>query len=86
MLEKNTIDSFGVSGSIRSLIKTVKDQIVPAVLEHEEIQGISGNIPGAMRGRMGSVTTPGSPSQKPITILLQELTNHHKVSEKFAHQ
>ncbi|XP_045467550.1 unconventional myosin-Va isoform X2 [Harmonia axyridis] len=66
-------------GSIRSLIKTVKDQIVPAVLEHEEIQGISGNIPGAMRGRMGSVTTPGSPSQKPITILLQELTNHHKI-------
>ncbi|XP_044744142.1 unconventional myosin-Va isoform X3 [Coccinella septempunctata] len=66
-------------GSIKSLKKTVKGLIVGAVLEHEEIQGISGNIPGAMRGRIGSVTTPGSPTQKPITQLLQELTNHHKI-------
>lgn len=51
--------------------------IVPAILEHEEIQGISS------RGRMGSLSRDlDSPvtNYKP-SDLLTELTNHHKVSE-----
>lgn len=49
--------------------------IVPAILEHEEIQGISS------RGRMGSLSRDlDSPvtNYKP-SDLLSELTNHHKV-------
>lgn len=49
--------------------------IVPAILEHEEIQGISS------RGRMGSLSRD---IDSPITNykpsdLLAELTNYHKV-------
>lgn len=65
-------------GLIRNFAEKVQPLIVPAILEHEEIPGISGHKPSG-RGRSSSVTSP-DPVQKPTTALLQELTNHHKVS------
>ncbi|KAB0805025.1 hypothetical protein PPYR_01995 [Photinus pyralis] len=54
--------------------------IVPAILEHEEIPGISSNKPGGFRARANSLRgaeTPGQ--QKPTEALLQELTKYYKI-------
>lgn len=67
-------------GLIRSLEEKIQPLIVPAILEHEEIPGISGNKPSGFRGRTASLSSPVSSVQKPTTGLLQELTNQHKVS------
>lgn len=70
------------------MIKGVEDKIqtliVPAILEHEEIPGMSGNKPSG-RNRLGSTSSVSTPtgSQKPTTALLTELTNHYKVSIQF---
>lgn len=69
-------------GLITNFEEKVQPLIVPAILEHEEIPGISGNKPSGFRGRISSLKSEvGSPVgvQKPTTALLQELTNHHKV-------
>jgi myosin-5 len=66
-------------GLIRNFAEKVQPLIVPAILEHEEIPGISGNKPSGFRGRSSSVATSPEANQKPTTALLQELTNHHKV-------
>lgn len=69
-------------GLIKNFEEKVQPLIVPAILEHEEIPGISGNKPSGFRGRTSSLAreldSPVS-NQKPTTALLQELTNHHKV-------
>lgn len=55
--------------------------IVPAILEHEAISGLSGQKPGGMRGRASSVVRePESPVdvQKALDSLLQELTAFHR--------
>lgn len=67
-------------GLIKNLQEKIQHLIVPAILEHEEIPGISSNKPSGFRGRLGSrdVDSPGG-SQKPLTVLLQEMTNHQKV-------
>ncbi|XP_060520743.1 unconventional myosin-Va isoform X2 [Cylas formicarius] len=71
-------------GIYQDLIKTFEGQIqplvVPAILEHEEVPGISGK-PNSSRSRVGSVSSPvsGVPNQEPIKALIQELTNHHKM-------
>lgn len=69
-----------VSGYVRNFEEKVQPLIVPAILEHEEIPGISGNKPSGFRGRISSISSnsPGG-VQKPTSALLQELTNHHKV-------
>jgi myosin-5 len=55
--------------------------IVPAILEHEAISGLSGQKPGGMRGRASSVVRePESPVdvQKALDTLLQELSAFHR--------
>jgi myosin-5 len=55
--------------------------IVPAILEHEAISGLSGQKPGGMRGRASSVVRePESPVdvQKALDSLLQELSAFHR--------
>lgn len=71
------------SVAIRNLEEKVQPLIVPAILEHEEIRGVTGGNKPAGFSRRASVSARdlGSPlgNQKPTTALLQELTNHHKV-------
>ncbi|KAK9892692.1 hypothetical protein WA026_021547 [Henosepilachna vigintioctopunctata] len=62
---------------VRSFIKTIQPLIVPAILEHEEIQGLSGNMPGGMRRKSSVAGTP-SLDQKPTTTLKQAFTNINK--------
>ncbi|CAH0551807.1 unnamed protein product [Brassicogethes aeneus] len=69
-------------GLIKSFEEKIQPLIVPAILEHEEIAGLSGSKPSGFRGRQSSVSRElESPvnNQKPTTALLQELTNHHKI-------
>ncbi|KAJ8966303.1 hypothetical protein NQ314_003568 [Rhamnusium bicolor] len=69
-------------GLIKNFEEKIQPLIVPAILEHEEIPGISGNKPSGFRGRTSSLARElDSPvtSQKPTHALLQELTNHHKI-------
>lgn len=68
-----------LQGLIKNLEEKIQALIVPAILEHEEIPGISGNKPSGFRGRAASVTSPVSAEVKPTTALLQELTSHHKL-------
>lgn len=68
---------------IRNLEEKVQPLIVPAILEHEELPGISGNKPSGLRGRSTSVSSPISPTVKPTTSLLQELSSHFKVSNYY---
>lgn len=65
------------SGLIHNLEEKIQPLIVPAILEHEEVPGMSGK-PSGMRSRMGSISSPVK-DQKPTTSLIHELTNHHKV-------
>lgn len=65
-------------GLIKTFEGKIQTLIVPAILEHEEIAGISGNKPSGFRTRQNSTTSPVG-NQKPTTALLQELTNHHKI-------
>lgn len=78
----NFTRSFSVTGYIKQFEEKIQPLIVPAILEHEEIPGISGNRPSGFRSRLSSLKDLGSPgsSQKPTTALLQELTNQHKVN------
>lgn len=67
-------------GLIKNFEEKIQPLIVPAILEHEEIPGISGNKPSGFRGRTSSLALDSPVSnQKPTTALLQELTNHHKI-------
>jgi myosin-5 len=66
---------------IRNLEEKVQPMIVPAILEHEAISGLSSQKPGGMRGRASSVVRePESPVdiQKALDTLLQELTAFHR--------
>ncbi|XP_021923468.1 unconventional myosin-Va [Zootermopsis nevadensis] len=68
-------------GVIRHLEERVQPMIVPAILEHEAISGLSGQKPGGMRGRASSVVRePESPVdiQKALDTLLQELSSFHR--------
>ncbi|KAG5877915.1 hypothetical protein JTB14_011629 [Gonioctena quinquepunctata] len=47
--------------AIHTLEEKIQPFIVPAILEHEEIPGISGNKPSGFRGRMGVLQAMGSP-------------------------
>ncbi|CAG9853568.1 unnamed protein product [Phyllotreta striolata] len=69
------------SGMIKNFQEKIQPLIVPAILEHEEIQGMIGGKPSGFRNRLGSSSSVSSPtgSHKPTTILLQELTNHYKM-------
>ncbi|KAG8180737.1 hypothetical protein JTE90_004694 [Oedothorax gibbosus] len=68
---------------IKILEERVQPLIVPAILEHEAIPGISGNKPGGMRHRSSSVARePDSPSFDPqaaLDGLLKELGAFYKV-------
>ena len=66
---------------IRHLEERVQPLIVPAILEHEAISGLSGQKPGGMRGRASSVVRePESPVdvQKALDSLLKELSAFHR--------
>lgn len=70
-----------LQGVIRHLEEKVQPMIVPAILEHEAILGLSGQKPGGMRGRASSVVRePESPVdvQKALDTLLQELSAFHR--------
>jgi myosin-5 len=70
-----------LQGVIRHLEERVQPMIVPAILEHEAIMGLSGQKPGGMRGRASSVVRePESPVdvQKAMDTLLQELSAFHR--------
>ncbi|XP_017772501.1 PREDICTED: unconventional myosin-Va [Nicrophorus vespilloides] len=66
---------------IQHLQEKIQPLVVPAILEHEEIQGLSGGKPG-FRKRTSSIAkeleSPKS-TTKPTTALLQELTSQHKI-------
>ncbi|XP_025829097.1 unconventional myosin-Va [Agrilus planipennis] len=68
-------------GVIKLMEEKIQHLIVPAILEHEEIQGFGGK-PSGFRGRLSSksseLNSPG-PKQKPLDTLLQELTNQYKI-------
>lgn len=67
---------------IKSMEEKVQPLIVPAVLEHEAIAGISGNKPCGMRSRASSLArdleSPVDP-QHALDVLLKELNNFYKV-------
>ncbi|KRT84142.1 Myosin head, partial [Oryctes borbonicus] len=69
--------------AVRNLQEKVQPLIVPAILEHEEIRGVTGGNKPAGFSRRASISARdlGSPigNQKPTTALLQELTSHHKI-------
>ncbi|XP_022899670.2 unconventional myosin-Va [Onthophagus taurus] len=66
--------------TVRVLEEKIQPLIVPAILEHEEIRGMSGTKPSGFSRRTSSfnLESPAG-SQKPTTALLQELSNQHKV-------
>ncbi|XP_030764817.1 unconventional myosin-Va isoform X2 [Sitophilus oryzae] len=65
---------------IKNFEEKIQPLIVPAILEHEEVPGMSGK-PSGLRSRVGSISSPvgSAANQKPTTALIQELTNHHKI-------
>ncbi|PNF43034.1 hypothetical protein B7P43_G08783 [Cryptotermes secundus] len=68
-------------GVIRHLEERVQPMIVPAILEHEAISGLSGQKPGGMRGRASSFVRESElpvDAQKALDTLLQELTAFHR--------
>ncbi|KAB7505341.1 Afadin [Armadillidium nasatum] len=73
-------------GVIKLMEEKVQPLIVPAILEHEAITGLSGNKPGGMRGRAGSVAreleSPVEP-QKALDLLLKELTQFYRTLAMF---
>lgn len=62
-------------GLSRFIQEKIQPLIVPAILEHEEIAGISGNKPISDLNKI----IKDENEQKPTTALIQELTNHYKV-------
>ncbi|XP_064471543.1 unconventional myosin-Va-like isoform X2 [Ornithodoros turicata] len=67
---------------IKCMEEKVQPLIVPAVLEHEAIAGISGNKPSGMRSRASSTAreldSPVDP-QRALDVLVKELNNFYKV-------
>ncbi|KAG1680851.1 Unconventional myosin-Va [Nymphon striatum] len=67
---------------IKLMEEKVQSLIVPAILEHDAIPGISGKKPLGMRGRSSSVAkeveSPCDPIQA-LETLMNELTHFHKV-------
>lgn len=71
------------SGLIANFEEKVQSLIVPAVLEHEEIPGISGNKQSGFRTRSSSlreIDSPDGGKQKPTEALLEQLNSHYKVN------
>ncbi|KAK5647331.1 hypothetical protein RI129_002223 [Pyrocoelia pectoralis] len=67
-------------GIVSLMSEKLQSLIVPAILEHEEIPGISGNKLGGFRARASSLRDAETPGQqKPIVALLQELTSYYKI-------
>lgn len=64
-------------GLTQYLEEKIQPLIVPAILEHEEVAGLSSR-PTNSRRSVGNIASP--PGQKPTTALLQELTSHYKVN------
>lgn len=79
------LNNFFCVGYIKHFEEKVQPLIVPAILEHEEIPGISGNKPSGFRSRLSSLKDIGSPGsdQKPTSALLQELGDQYKVNTRF---
>lgn len=74
------------NASIKLMEEKVQPLIVPSILEHEAIAGLSGNKPGGMRGRAGSVAreldSPVEP-QKALDLLLKEMTHFYRILAMF---
>ncbi|XP_068247179.1 unconventional myosin-Va isoform X6 [Palaemon carinicauda] len=74
------------NGVIKLMEEKVQPLIVPSILEHEAIAGLSGNKPGGMRGRAGSVAreleSPVEP-QKALDLLLKEMTQFYRTLAMF---
>ncbi|XP_071515653.1 unconventional myosin-Va isoform X4 [Panulirus ornatus] len=74
------------NGVIKLMEEKVQPLIVPSILEHEAIAGLSGNKPGGMRGRAGSLAreleSPVEP-QKALDLLLKELTQFYRTLAMF---
>ncbi|KAK4298028.1 hypothetical protein Pmani_029590 [Petrolisthes manimaculis] len=74
------------NGVIKLMEEKVQPLIVPSILEHEAIAGLSGNKPGGMRGRAGSLARePESPvePQKALDLLLKEMTQFYRTLAMF---
>lgn len=73
------MSNFTNIGFIVALIHVLQEKIqpliVPAILEHEEISGISGNKPISDLNKI----IKDDNEQKPTIALVQELTNYYKV-------
>lgn len=67
---------------ISMLEDAVQPMVVPAILEHEAIAGLSGQKPSGMRGRAASVSqearSPGSTEMHELDALLAQLSTAHK--------
>lgn len=67
---------------IKSMEEKVQPLIVPAMLEHEAIAGISGNKPSGMRSRASSIAkgadSPVDP-QRALDAFIKELNNFYRV-------
>ncbi|CAL4082348.1 unnamed protein product, partial [Meganyctiphanes norvegica] len=74
------------NATIKLMEEKVQPLIVPSILEHEAIAGLSGNKPGGMRGRAGSVAreldSPVEP-QKALDLLLKEMTHFYRILAMF---
>ncbi|XP_050723307.1 unconventional myosin-Va-like isoform X3 [Eriocheir sinensis] len=74
------------NGVIKLMEQKVQPLIVPSILEHEAIAGLSGNKPGGMRGRAGSLAreleSPVEP-QKALDLLLKEMTQFYRTLAMF---
>ncbi|XP_046984873.1 unconventional myosin-Va [Schistocerca americana] len=73
-------------GIYQSLIGHIQEKVqplvVPAILEHEAISGLSSQKPSGMRGRAASTSRDSEPfldAQKSLDALLQELNSIHKI-------
>ncbi|CAH1990989.1 unnamed protein product [Acanthoscelides obtectus] len=68
---------------VQNVEEKIHHLIVPAVLEHEEIAGMSS---GFRRRTASSASEAGTPvaTQKPTTALLQELTHFYKILTLYA--
>ena len=67
-------------GAIRDLQEKIQTLIVPAILEHEAIAGLSSRLAGRNRASSVSSALDNTPNpEKKLDVLLSELSSFHRI-------